>query len=89
MNKAEQLVQDGGNCYWCVKSPLSENGEIYVCADEIRVDSVGCLYFLKHSEDNGPVPTLVLAPGQWLTVYAANVLSGAPVSVDPLKGKVI
>src|SRR5262252_5493200 len=77
---------DYGRYYWCVKTDLSENGEILVYADEVRYTPNGGVLFLgsylgKHEEVEGARITLGLAAGQWSTVYAASCLNGGAVAV--------
>ncbi len=72
-----------GDFYWCVKTPLSENGEVYVHADRIEYFQ-GVLILVGHHD----VPVLSFAAGQWLACFAASVLDGAAVAVAHWKGEV-
>jgi hypothetical protein len=79
---------DYGRYYWCVKSDLSDDGEIYVMADDVRfLPSGGVVFF---SMDEGTEKTrLAFAPGHWTAVYAASCLDGSAVSVEHWKGEVV
>jgi hypothetical protein len=83
-----------GRYYWCAKvsSELSKNGEIYVMADEVKIDRSGAVYFFHTwKEDDGSRashPNLILAAGQWTAVYAASMMDGAAVAVERWKGEV-
>jgi hypothetical protein len=84
-----------GRYYWCVKvtKDLCQKGEIYVMADEAKVDRSGALYFLKVWEADEKEPAgrhinLLIAAGQWTAVYAASCLDGSAVAVEHWKGEV-
>jgi hypothetical protein len=77
-----------GSRYWCVKTPLSENGEIYLFADDV-VLLEGALVFRSLPSDGSQQVNLLLAPGQWTSVYAASVIDGAAVAVEHWKGEVL
>ena len=81
-------ANDYGNSYWCIKTDLSENGEVYAYADDLRIDQSGALVML-HRKDGPLLPTLVFAPGHWGIIYAASLIDGAPVSVDHWDGEVV
>ena len=74
---------DYGKYYWCAKvsTDLSKDGEIYVYADDVRVDGAGALTFTR-TKDSNSEPTLTIAPGKWLAYFAASVLDGAAVAVE-------
>jgi hypothetical protein len=77
-----------GQYYWCVKTQLSDDGDVYVHADRVTIDA-GVVTFW-HEEDGCPNRiNLAVAPGQWTAVYAASVLDGHAVAVDHWKGEVI
>lgn len=75
---------DYGRFYWCVKTELSENGEIYIFAAEVIFTPIGGVNFLGVE---GRV-NLALAPGQWSAVYAASCFDGSAVAVEHWKGEV-
>jgi hypothetical protein len=72
-----------GQYYWCIKTPLSEDGDVYVHADAVEVAPSGAL--VMRSERYA---TLVIAQGQWTAVYAASVMDGHAVAVEHWKGEV-
>jgi len=76
-----------GRYYWCVKSDLSEDGEIYVYSDEVRVTPTGGVLFVS-AKDGTEHVRLALAPGKWSAVYAASVMDGSAVAVERWKGEV-
>lgn len=73
-----------GKLYWCVKSGLSEDGEIYVYADQIDMSEDGGLVMLGRE---GQV-NMAFAAGQWTAVFAASALDGSAVAVEHWKGEV-
>lgn len=74
-----------GRWYWCIKTDLSKDGEIYVMADETQVTSNGTLV-MKRTDP--PQPNLVIAAGHWTSFYAASVLDGSAVAVELWKGEI-
>ncbi len=72
-----------GVYYFCVKTTLSESGEIYVHADSVSI-AQGALVFLGHQD----IPVLVIALGDWSACFAASVLDGSAVAVPHWKGEV-
>lgn len=76
-----------GDLYWCVKTDLSENGEIYVHADEVELKD-GTLIFWKGRGIQREFVNLALAPGKWQTFYAASIMDGSAVAVVHWKGEV-
>lgn len=76
-----------GDYYWCVKTSLSENGEIYLYADRASIEA-GVLTFSRLRGEEFE-PTLVLAPGQWTACFAASLLDGNAVAVEHWKGEVV
>jgi hypothetical protein len=77
----------GATYYWCVKSSLSKDGEIYFHADYIEVNSNGDMIGWREKED-AKFQTLVIASGQWTVFYAAKCFCGSPVFVEHWKGEV-
>jgi hypothetical protein len=76
-----------GRYYWCIKSGLSENGEIYVYADEVRYLPSGGVLFVGHDVDHEST-NLALAVGQWSAVFAASVWDGHAIAVEHWKGEI-
>lgn len=89
-------AREYGRLYWCVKVPkeISKSGEIYLFADDVRVREDGSLEFEHRWETKDLTPrsfvrpNLILAPGQWIAVYAASCLDGHAVAVVHWKGEV-
>jgi len=79
-----------GRFYWCVKveKELSQDGEIYLMADDVRIDD-GDLIFVRQREGGTEQINLAIASGDWKAVYAASVWDGAPVAVDHWGGEVV
>jgi len=76
-----------GSRYWCVKTRLSEDGEIYLFADKVTVAD-GMLIFTSGGEDGAANLNLALAPGEWGTVFAASIIDGCAVAVEHWRGEV-
>jgi hypothetical protein len=82
-------ASDYGGFYWCAKTDLSESGEIYVFADEVRYLPTGGVLFVAKRRDDGETTNLALAAGQWTAVFAASCWDGHAVAVEHWKGEVI
>jgi hypothetical protein len=54
-----------GRFYWCIRSPQSEDGEIYIYADKLEVSPDGALVAWRTPEAEPPHINLALAAGQW------------------------
>ena len=81
--------REHGQYYWCVKKLLSEDGEIYVNADDARILPDGSLVLVRHKEDGGDrCVNLALAPAQRTCVFMASLLDGSAVAVDHWKGEI-
>jgi len=83
-----------GRYYWCIKSPLSESGEIYVHADRIETTGNGALICWGGGgdRDENPEhrhPVMVIAPGKWSVVYAASLMDGSAIAVEHWEGEVV
>ncbi len=79
---------DYGRYYWCVKSELSKDGDIFVMADEARVTPSGGVLFVSKSDgEDAEKIRLAIAAGQWSAVYAASCLDGSAVAVEHWKGE--
>jgi hypothetical protein len=82
-----------GNLYWCVKTNMSEDGEIYLHADSVHFTSTGDVVFSKAPNTGKgnaqPTPMLALASGHWTALYAASVIDGHAVAVEHWKGEVV
>lgn len=81
---------DYGDYYFCAKSPLSENGEIYVYADDVRYLPTGGVLFVAQKDDGtGERVNLALAAGQWTAVFAAGFWDGHAIAVEHWKGEIV
>jgi hypothetical protein len=76
-----------GRFYWCVRSPQSEDGELYMYADRLEVSSSGALIGWREGEP--PHINLALAAGQWTCAFMAHVHDGSAVTVERWKGEVV
>ena len=76
-----------GALYWCVKTDLSESGEIYLHADRTEIVD-GILLFWRETGDGKPFVNLAIAPGQWRALFAASVMDGHAVAVEHWAGEV-
>ena len=77
-----------GERYYCVKTPLSDDGEIYLYADEVIAMESGQLVFRRVRGAAGSELNLCLAAGYWTAVYAASAVDGRPVAVELWRGEV-
>lgn len=78
-----------GRYYWCVKSDLSQDKDIYLYADIVSVNKNGDLIFSKIKENDEHHIRMCFAKGHWKAFYAASVMDGSPVAVEYWKGEVI
>lgn len=77
-----------GEYYFCVKTKLSPDGEIYVHGDSVDFTPNGGVTFWKHFEDGKRVPTFAASNGQWIAVYVASIIDGGAIGVEHWKGEV-
>lgn len=81
-----------GNFYWCVKvdRDISPDGEIYLMANSVEMDTSGSLRFKGNRNKDGgyTVDNLIIGPGKWKAVYAASMLDGAAVAVEYWKSEI-
>lgn len=80
---ANQTAAGYGKRYWCIKTDLSPDGEIYVHADEVRF-AYGAAIF-----ESGKDVRLALAAGSWKAVFAASVIDGHAVAVEHWKDEIL
>ena len=78
-----------GDYYWCIKTELSDNGEIYAYADEIEVKEGALILVHYYDKTHKWHPNLVIPAGQWSCIFAASHIDGAAVAVEHWKGEVI
>jgi hypothetical protein len=72
--------------YWCIKTDLSSDGEIFVIADRLDVTNCGALVASRSGAREAI--SLVLAPGTWKAVYAASTHDGSPTAIEHWEGEV-
>ena len=82
----ERKNDDGeyGSSYWCIKvtPEVLSAGEIFAYADNVFVSHKGALH-LEHAVNEGDLKlhytqeTLIIAPGQWIAVFAASDEDGS------------
>ncbi len=73
-----------GKWYYCIKSNMSENNDIYAYADKVVVTDAGNLMLLS----DGGFINLAFAPGDWDAIYAASCIDGSPIAVEHWAGEV-
>jgi hypothetical protein len=78
-----------GRYYWCAKTESSEDGEIYVYADEVRYSPSGGVLFVRLRDDGTEQINLALSSGNWSAVFAASCWDGHAVAVEHWKGEVV
>jgi hypothetical protein len=84
-----------GRLYWCIKTDLSEDGEIHVMADRMEVSPCGALIAwgsdrgqqAGHAPPPEPSVNLVCAPGHWSAAYAASPVDGGGLAVQSWAGE--
>lgn len=74
-----------GDYYWCVKSNLSDNGEIYLHATRIEITQNGDILFFGKDD----IIMLSIAKNNWSAFFAASLLDGAAVAVEHWPGEII
>ena len=85
----KEISKKYGAKYWCVKSNLSNKGEIYAYADEVHVLPDGTLSLIRTRQGHPPEINLAIAPGNWSACFAASVIDGAAVAVEHWEGEVV
>ena len=80
---------DYGQYYWCVKTGLSDDGEMYLFADEVRHLPTGGVHFVSRRADGDEITNLALAAGQWTAVFAASCWDGHAVAVERWEGEIV
>src|SRR5215471_4143624 len=92
-NRAQGTDRDGRR-YWCIKTDLSSDGEIYLVADRLEVTSDGALIALDGRRNIHGAnfveerSVLVMAAGSWTAAYAASEIDGSAVAVERRQGGV-
>lgn len=77
--EADKCGEKYGGNYFLVQLPKSTQ---YIFADAITIEH-GCLVMHRM----GTTPNAIFAPGQWRACYAADVVDGHPIAVEPSKPK--
>ncbi|MHB1665579.1 MAG: hypothetical protein ACYCT7_10050 [bacterium] len=79
-----------GNLYYCIKTDLSQDNEIYVYADLVEINNHGDLILYKCNEIAKNVfinyINLVIPAGKWDCFFAASCIDGSAVAVEHWKG---
>jgi len=71
-----------GRLYWCIKTDMAPQGEIYVLADRLEVLDSGALVAWGGPGLNGPgAMNLACAPGRWSAAFLASPVDGAGIAV--------
>lgn len=71
-----------GRLYWCIKTDLAPQGEIYVLAERLEVLDSGALVAWGGAGPHGPgAMNLACAPGRWSAAFLASPVDGAGVAV--------
>jgi hypothetical protein len=76
-----------GSFYWCIKTNLLKDGDIYVYADNASILPDGTLA-LSRVGDNGTEINLSISAGNWQAIYAAHVHDGSPFAIKHWPGKI-
>ena len=77
-----------GELYWCVKSSLSDSGEIYFHADRIGVNENGDMIAWAERPGAFDFQVLAIASGQWSAFFAASVMDGHAIACDHWTGEI-
>jgi hypothetical protein len=86
-----------GQYYWCVKTNLAKDGEIYVHADRVEFTPTGAVIFwcdpsgqdTRTDRTSMKIQTLAIAAGQWKAVFAASCFDGHAVSAEHWQAAII
>ena len=70
-----------GDITWCIKTPVSESGEIHVAADVVETPG-GALVLSKREADGTTSPNFIVGPGQWTVCYPMSDFDGGPAAVE-------
>jgi len=85
-NRRHRGARRHGVDYWCIKTDLSSDGEIFVIADHLEVTSIGALVASRSGVNQTRI--LILAPGTWTAVYAASTDDGSPIAIEHWEGEI-
>lgn len=80
-----------GGRYWCCKvtEDVSLTQEIYLTADEPRINLDGSVSFVRTLEDGTVIPNLIIPAGKWWAIYGASYFDGHAVAVDHWIGEIV
>jgi len=71
-----------GRLYWCIKTDLAPQGEIYVLAERLEVLPSGALVAWGGAGAQGAgAMNLACAPGRWSAAFLASPVDGAGIAV--------
>lgn len=71
-----------GRLYWCIKTDVAPQGEIYVLAERLEILDSGALVAWGGDGPQGAGPmNLACAPGRWSAAFLASPVDGAGVAV--------
>lgn len=74
-----------GEIYWCVKSNLSPDGEIYLHADIVEVGNAGQLICSRKNSD----VMMIFKAENWECIFAASVIDGCACCVEHWRSEVV
>ena len=83
----EASEADYGEFYWCIKTKLSKDGEIFAYADDAKILPDGTLVLLRMRKDV-PEINMSISAGNWQAIYAAHVHDSAPFAITQWAGEV-
>ena len=89
-----------GSRYWCIKTALSPDGEIYVWANEIKVENGALICtgtygssmddFTDTAIQQKPhMNNFVIGAGKWKAFYLASIWDGSAVAIEVWQGEVV
>lgn len=73
-----------GNYYWIVEVSkiIAADGWISCMGDTVEISNHGDLMIMNHSSEGEVYPGLIIPQGQWISCYAASMITGDPIVVD-------
>lgn len=83
----EPSAEDYGQFCWCIKTKLSQDGEIVAHADEARILPDGTLVLLRVRDTLHEI-NLSIAAGHWQAIYAAHPRDRSPFAIKQWAGQV-
>ena len=83
----EPSAEDYGQFCWCIKTKLSQDGDIFAHADEARIQPDGTLVLLRIRDTLHEI-NLSIAAGHWQAVYAVHPRDRSPFAIKQWAGQV-